>query len=65
MLTFRNKNTTDKTVNFDFSDDEKMVQDQIHRYLNDNCDFSRFRSVLEGNEPYSEKVWQGLAEMGV
>ncbi len=52
-------------MNFDFSDDEKMVQDQIHRYLNDNCDFSRFRSVLEGNEPYSEKVWQGLAEMGV
>lgn len=52
-------------MNFDFSDDEKMVQDQIHRYLNDNCDFSRFRSVLEGNEPYSEQVWQGLAEMGV
>ncbi len=52
-------------MNFDFSDDEKMVQEQIHRYLNDNCDFSVFRSVLEGNEPYAEKVWQGLAEMGV
>ncbi|MBL6690736.1 MAG: acyl-CoA/acyl-ACP dehydrogenase [Pseudomonadales bacterium] len=52
-------------MNFDFSDDEKMVQEQVHRYLNDNCNFSVFRSVLEGNEPYAEKVWQGLAEMGV
>ena len=52
-------------MDFDFSDDEKLVKDQIHRYMRDNCDFSVFRSVLEGNEPYSSSVWQGLAEMGV
>ena len=52
-------------MNFDFSDDEKLIQDQIHRYLRDNCDFSVFRSVLEGNEAYSTGVWRGLAELGV
>ena len=52
-------------VNFDFPDDNKLVQDQIHRYLRDNCDLSVVRSVLEGNGGCATSVWQGLAEMGV
>jgi len=52
-------------VNFDFPDDNKLVQDQIHRYLRDNCDLSVFRSVLEGNEGCATSVWQGLVEMAV
>ena len=52
-------------MDFDFSDDEKMVQDQINRFLTDQCDFSVHRSVLEGDEAYSSKVWRGLSDMGV
>ena len=52
-------------MNFDFSDDDKMVQDQINRFLRDNCGFGEFRSVLEGDATYSESVWRGLSEMGV
>ena len=52
-------------MNFDFSDDDKMVQDQINRFLRDNCGFTEFRSVLDGDAPYSENVWRGLSEMGV
>jgi acyl-CoA dehydrogenase len=52
-------------LNFDFSDDDKMVQDQINRFLRDNCGFAEFRSVLEGEATYSESVWRGLSEMGV
>lgn len=52
-------------MNFDFSDDEKMVQDQIHRFLSDTCSNGVCRSVLEGEQDYALKVWQGLAEMGV
>lgn len=52
-------------MDFDFSDDEKMVQDQIDRFLADQCDFSVHRSVLEGDEAYSSKVWRGLSDMGV
>jgi acyl-CoA dehydrogenase len=52
-------------VNFDFSDDEKMIQDQIERYLSDQCGFSVFRSVLEGQEPYGVEVWKGLSDMGL
>lgn len=42
-----------------------MVQDQIQRYLSNNCGFDVHRSVLEGGESYASKVWQGLSEMGV
>ncbi len=52
-------------MNFDFSDDEKMVQDQIRRFLQDNCGANEHRAVLEGQTLQSDKVWQGLAEMGV
>ncbi len=52
-------------MDFDFSSDEKMVRDQVDRYLMDNCDNGVFRSVLEGEDAYSEEVWRGLVEMGV
>ena len=42
-----------------------MVQDQINRFLRDNCGFDEFRSVLEGDATYSDSVWRGLSEMGV
>ena len=52
-------------MNFDFSDDDKMIRDQVNRFLRDNCGFGEFRSVLEGDAAYSENVWRGLSEMGV
>ncbi|MDA0978491.1 MAG: acyl-CoA/acyl-ACP dehydrogenase, partial [Proteobacteria bacterium] len=52
-------------MDFDFSEDEKMVRDQISRFLQDTCGTAACRSVLEGDEPYASKVWQGLGEMGV
>ena len=52
-------------MDFDFSSDEKMVRDQVNRYLMDNCENGVFRSVLEGETAYSQEVWQGLVEMGV
>ena len=52
-------------MNFDFSDDDKMIRDQVNRFLRDKCGFDEFRSVLEGDAAYSENVWRGLSEMGV
>ena len=54
-----------RPLNFDFSDDDKMVQDQVNRFLRDKCGFGEFRSVLEGDATYSESVWRGLSEMGL
>lgn len=56
---------SNRSLNFDFSDDDKMVQDQLSRYLQNNCDFGVFREVLDGNPDASQRVWQGLADMGL
>ncbi len=52
-------------MNFDFSNDEKMIRDQVARFLSEQCDSKVVRGILEGDENYSQGVWTGLAEMGV
>jgi len=52
-------------LNFDFSDDEKLVRDQTARLLADQCDTRVVRSVLEGRAPYAVEVWKGLCDMGL
>lgn len=52
-------------MNFDFSEDEKLVRDQTARLLADQCDTKVVREVLEGRAVYAEGVWRGLCEMGL
>ncbi|WP_439816252.1 acyl-CoA dehydrogenase family protein [Zavarzinia sp. CC-PAN008] len=51
-------------MNFDFSDDQKLLRDQVRRMLDERCPTSEVRRILEGPEPYSKAVWQQLAELG-
>jgi acyl-CoA dehydrogenase len=52
-------------VNFDFSDDQKLVREQAGRFLRERCDTSVVRQVLEGKAAYAESAWDGLAGMGL
>jgi alkylation response protein AidB-like acyl-CoA dehydrogenase len=52
-------------MNFDFSDDQKMLKDQVAKFLADTCPITVTRRVLQGDELYAKEVWQGLAELGV
>ena len=51
-------------MNFDFSDEQKQLQDQARRYLADKCPPSAVRAVLEGDQSYDRDLWVGLGEMG-
>jgi len=52
-------------VNFDFSDDQKSLQDETHRFLRDRCDLSVARLVLDDQQQaYSESVWREMVELG-
>jgi len=52
-------------MNFDFSDDQKMLKDQANRYLRDNCSLKQVRAVLENDAvPYDEALWKGIVELG-
>lgn len=52
-------------MNFDFSEDEKLVRDQTARYLSDHCSLAVVRSVLDGEASHAAPVWRGLVEMGL
>lgn len=52
-------------MNFDFSDEEKLIQDQTARYLHDHCSSDVVRGILESDAGYDASLWQGLAELGL
>lgn len=52
-------------MDFDFSDDQKLLKDHLGKYLAAECPISTVRKVLDGEEVYSKNVWQGLADMGL
>src|SRR3954467_10303081 len=52
-------------MNFDFSDDQKLLKEQVRKFLADKCPTKVVRRVLDGPEPYAEEVWNGLVELGV
>ncbi|MCC6641353.1 MAG: acyl-CoA/acyl-ACP dehydrogenase [Deltaproteobacteria bacterium] len=51
-------------MNFDFSDDQKLIQKTARDYLAQHAPLSVCRRVLEGNERYDAALWKGAAEMG-
>src|SRR5215813_10210716 len=52
-------------MNFDFSDDQKLLKEQVRRFLADKCPMKVVRRVLDGNETHADEVWKGLIELGV
>lgn len=51
-------------MNFDFSDDQKLLQRTVQEYLSAHAPLSVARRVMESGASYSEELWRGAAEMG-
>jgi alkylation response protein AidB-like acyl-CoA dehydrogenase len=51
-------------MNFDFSDDQKMLKDQAHKFLTEKCTTKTVRSVFEGKEHFDKALWKQIGEMG-
>jgi acyl-CoA dehydrogenase len=51
-------------MNFDFSDDSKLLREQAQRFLREQCTPKVVRHVLEGHAPYAPELWRAMAEMG-
>jgi alkylation response protein AidB-like acyl-CoA dehydrogenase len=52
-------------MNFDFSDDQKLLKEQVRKFLADKCPTKVVRRVLDGDEAFAGEVWKGLVELGV
>ncbi len=51
-------------MNFDFSDDQKMLQQAARDFLDEASPLSVCRSVLESQQLYSKDLWTGAARLG-
>jgi alkylation response protein AidB-like acyl-CoA dehydrogenase len=51
-------------MNFDFSDDQKMLKDQAHKFLSEKCTTKTVRKVFEGKEHFDASLWKQIGEMG-
>lgn len=51
-------------MNFDFSDDQKLLREQARKFLAEKCPSKVVRSVLEGAQGHDAALWKGIAEMG-
>lgn len=50
-------------MNFDFSDDQKMLKDIARKFLRERCSTKAVRNILDGDEPYDRDLWKGIADL--
>ncbi|MEH3035363.1 MAG: acyl-CoA/acyl-ACP dehydrogenase [Sphingomonas adhaesiva] len=52
-------------MNFDYSDDQKMLKDEARKFLDAKCPVTVVRGVLDDDtRHYDEALWRGVAEQG-
>lgn len=51
-------------MNFDFSDDQKLLRQAVRSYLEAHAPLSLCREVLESGQGVSRALWKGAAELG-
>jgi acyl-CoA dehydrogenase len=51
-------------MNFDFSDELKMLREEARKFLRERKSVAAARRVLENGEGYDKKLWQEMAGMG-
>jgi alkylation response protein AidB-like acyl-CoA dehydrogenase len=51
-------------MNFDFSDEQKLLQQTARDFLAEHAPLSACREILESDQAYSASLWKSAAEMG-
>ena len=51
-------------MNFDFSEEQKLLQKTAKDYLAEQSSLAQVREIFEAGAGYSEKLWKGVAELG-
>jgi hypothetical protein len=52
-------------MNFDFSDDQKQLRDELRKFLVNESPLSEARRVMDQGLSHSAAVWAGLGGMAV
>ena len=51
-------------MNFDLSDEQRLLQDTVRQFLEGECPITHVRAVFEG-EGHDPTLWKGMAELGL
>ena len=51
-------------MNFDFTDDQKMLKETAAGFLKEHSPLELCRAVLESDQPFSTELWKKTAELG-
>ncbi len=51
-------------MDFDFSDEQKQLRNEVRKFLIEKCPPKAARAVLDGEAPYDRDLWKGLSELG-
>jgi alkylation response protein AidB-like acyl-CoA dehydrogenase len=52
-------------VDFEFSEEQRQLSEVVERYLTEQYDFDRFRTIKNSDAGWDATVWRGLAELGL
>jgi alkylation response protein AidB-like acyl-CoA dehydrogenase len=52
-------------MNFEFSDEQRQLQETVDRYLTEQYPFDKFRAIKASQAGWDKTAWAGLAELGV
>lgn len=52
-------------MNFDLTEEQLMLQETVGQLLANECPPTHLREVFDGDTGFDEKLWKGLAELGI
>jgi len=50
---------------FDLTDEQKMLQETVQQFIENECPVTRLRELFDGDEGHDPVLWKGLAELGI
>jgi acyl-CoA dehydrogenase len=51
-------------MNFDLSEDQKLLGDQVRRFLRDNVGYEQLRKLIAADQEIDRPTWKAIAELG-
>ncbi len=51
-------------MNFDFSEEQKLLQNTARNFLTEQSSLAHVREILEADAGYSQSLWKSVAELG-
>jgi alkylation response protein AidB-like acyl-CoA dehydrogenase len=51
-------------MNFGFTEEQELLRAEVRKFLDQNCNLEEVRKIAEGDEGFSQPLWNRMAELG-